>query len=135
MFWNKNKKNVYPCKPHFYYIKVGCKGVFTRTCFHYVSPISTIESNKHVYNLSSIMRTPTFYLLLSESKGADQLRNNRAKKSAPLLSLHTAVDRATPLLLKSAIQCLYLSSVVVQSGLCQTGLETLDMFCRDTAHI
>ena len=34
MFWNKNKKKVYPCKPQFYYIKVGCKGVFvTRTCF------------------------------------------------------------------------------------------------------
>ena len=28
------RKNVYPCKPQFYYIKVGCKGVFvTRTCF------------------------------------------------------------------------------------------------------
>ena len=24
--WNK-KNNVYPCKPQFYYIKVGCKGV------------------------------------------------------------------------------------------------------------
>ena len=25
MFWSKNKKkNVYPCKPQFYYIKVGC---------------------------------------------------------------------------------------------------------------
>ena len=36
MFWSKNKKkNVYPCKPQFYYIKVGCKGVFvTQTCFH-----------------------------------------------------------------------------------------------------
>ena len=35
MFWSKIKKtNVYPCKPHFYYIRVGCKGVFiTRTCF------------------------------------------------------------------------------------------------------
>ena len=34
MFWSKNKKNVYPCKPQFYYIKVGCNGVFvTRTCF------------------------------------------------------------------------------------------------------
>ena len=34
MFWGKNKKKVYPCKPQFYYIKVGCKGVFvTRTCF------------------------------------------------------------------------------------------------------
>ena len=28
-------KNVYPCKPQFYYIKVGCKGVnITRTCYH-----------------------------------------------------------------------------------------------------
>ena len=28
-----SKKNVYPCKPHFYYIKVGCKGVYiTQTC-------------------------------------------------------------------------------------------------------
>ena len=34
MFWSKYKKKVYPCKPKFYYIKVGCKGVFvTRTCF------------------------------------------------------------------------------------------------------
>ena len=29
------EKNVYPCKSQFYYIKVGCKGVYiTRTCFH-----------------------------------------------------------------------------------------------------
>ena len=28
-------KNVYPCTPHFYYIKVGCKGVYiSRTCLH-----------------------------------------------------------------------------------------------------
>ena len=34
MFWSKNKKKVYPCKPQFYYIKMGCKGVFvTRTRF------------------------------------------------------------------------------------------------------
>ena len=34
MFWSKNKKNVYPCKPQFYFIKVGCKGVsITRTCY------------------------------------------------------------------------------------------------------
>ena len=33
MFWSKNKKKVCPCKPHFYFIKVGCKGVFvTQTC-------------------------------------------------------------------------------------------------------
>ena len=36
MFQSKNKrKHVYPCKPQFYYIKVGCKGVYiTRTCLH-----------------------------------------------------------------------------------------------------
>ena len=34
-FRAKIKKNEYPCKPQFYYIKVGCKGVFiTRTCYH-----------------------------------------------------------------------------------------------------
>ena len=28
------QKYVYPSKPHFFYIKVGCKGVFiTRTCY------------------------------------------------------------------------------------------------------
>ena len=33
-FGAKIRKNVYPCKPQLYYIKVGCKGVFvTRTCF------------------------------------------------------------------------------------------------------
>ena len=27
MFWSRNKKiNIYPCKPQFYYIKVGFKG-------------------------------------------------------------------------------------------------------------
>ena len=32
-FWSKDKEKVYPCKRQFYYIKVGCKGVFvTRTC-------------------------------------------------------------------------------------------------------
>ena len=34
-FRAKIRKNVYPCTPQFYYIKVGCKGVYiTRTCFH-----------------------------------------------------------------------------------------------------
>ena len=33
-FGEKIRKKVFPCKPQFYYIKVGCKGVFvTRTCF------------------------------------------------------------------------------------------------------
>ena len=35
MFKSKNRKNVYPGKPQFSYVKVGCMGVFiTRTCFH-----------------------------------------------------------------------------------------------------
>ena len=34
-FRAKIRKNVYPCKSQFYYIKVGCNGVLiTRTCFH-----------------------------------------------------------------------------------------------------
>ena len=35
MFLSRNKKNnVYPCKPQFYYIKVGFKGVkIIYTCF------------------------------------------------------------------------------------------------------
>ena len=38
-FRAKMRKNVYPCKPQFYYTKVGCKGVFvTRTCFHDIYP-------------------------------------------------------------------------------------------------
>ena len=32
-FRAKIRKNAYPCKPQFYYIKVGYKGVYiTRTC-------------------------------------------------------------------------------------------------------
>ena len=31
----KYENLVYPCKTHFYYMKVGCKGVLvTRTCYH-----------------------------------------------------------------------------------------------------
>ena len=41
-FGAKIRKNVYPCKPQFYYIKVGCKGVFvTRTCFRDVQDTFT----------------------------------------------------------------------------------------------
>ena len=52
MFWSKNKKKVYPCKPQFYYIKVGCKGVFvTRTCFRDVKRKSNFKF--HIFeNLS-----------------------------------------------------------------------------------
>ena len=34
-FRAKIRKNEYPCKPQFYYLKVGCKGVYIiRTCKH-----------------------------------------------------------------------------------------------------
>ena len=35
-FWTKNKKRRYtPVNPIFFYIKLGCKGLFnTRTCYH-----------------------------------------------------------------------------------------------------
>ena len=34
-FRAKIRKNKYPCKPQYYYVKVGCKGVYiTRTCLH-----------------------------------------------------------------------------------------------------
>ena len=46
-FRAKIRKNVYPCKPQFYYIKVGCKGVYhTWTCYHDVLQASSIYSNK-----------------------------------------------------------------------------------------
>ena len=50
MFWSKNKKNnVYPCKPEFYYIKVGCKGVFiTRTCFRDATSAGYLKYSKIV---------------------------------------------------------------------------------------
>ena len=38
-FREKKEKNEYPCKPQFYYIKVGCKGVYiTWICLHDVPP-------------------------------------------------------------------------------------------------
>ena len=51
----QNKKNVYPCKPQFYYIKVGCKGVFvTRTCFRdgYLLDAGTFHSE--LFNLLTV---------------------------------------------------------------------------------
>ena len=41
MFVSRNKKNnVYPCKPKFYYIKVGFKGVeIIKVCFRDVSQL------------------------------------------------------------------------------------------------
>ena len=57
-FRAKKEKDVYLCKPQFYYIKVGCKGAYiTRTCLH--------------DDLSRIMRNPATYMYICEDKGAD----------------------------------------------------------------
>ena len=49
-FGAKIRRNVYPCKPQIYYIKVGSKGVFiTRTCFPNVISISRCAAYKHLY--------------------------------------------------------------------------------------
>ena len=72
MFWSKNKKKkVYPCKPKFYYIKVGGKGVFvSRTCFHDGSFNSNENINKKLGKMGQAVkfriinyRIVTFYNL------------------------------------------------------------------------
>ena len=52
MFWSKNKKNVYPCKPPFYYIKVGCKGLFVHG--HVFVMTGNESQRKHNVSLSFI---------------------------------------------------------------------------------
>ena len=46
MFLSRNKKNnVYPCKPHFYYIKVGFKGVkIILVCFRDGAEASDLDT-------------------------------------------------------------------------------------------
>ena len=61
-FEAKIRKNVYPCKPQFYYIKVGCKGVFVAwTCFRddmYVLS-RKIEKNITIIHLKIVIFTAT----------------------------------------------------------------------------
>ena len=57
-FRAKIKKNVYPCKPQFYYTEVGCKGVYiTRTCFHDVWNYPHMD---HVHEKADLKRCETF---------------------------------------------------------------------------
>ena len=56
-FRAKIRKHLYPCKPQFYYIKVGCKGVYiTRTCYHDAVGIVvyTIEKKPLNHSLSGL---------------------------------------------------------------------------------
>ena len=78
-FRAKIRKNVYPCKPQFYCIKVGCKGVFvTRTCFRDV-------------------------FCICENKGADHLRST---EKADQRLCFRYIDSTAPLLSKSEISSL-----------------------------
>ena len=56
-FRAKIRKNVYPCKPKFYYLKEGCKGVYiSQTCYPdglILIPLSSIED-------ITFMRKPLF---------------------------------------------------------------------------
>ena len=50
-FRAKIRKNVYPCKPQFYYIKVGCKRVnITRTCYHDTTRCNRFVLWQFLYN-------------------------------------------------------------------------------------
>ena len=69
--------------------------------------------------MSVVMRKPAF--CICGNKDADQLRVNR-ETDQRLCFRYT--DSTTPLLPKYEISGLQPSSVVVQSGLCRTWLET-----------
>ena len=70
-------------------------------------------------DMSHIMRKPAF--CMCKNKDADQLRGNRETDQRLCFRY---IDRTIPLLSKSIISRLKLSSVAVQSGLFQTRSET-----------
>ena len=74
-----------------------------------------------VDNLSPIMKNPA--LCICENKGADQLQGNQAPDQR-LCFRYIDTCSITPLLPKSEISSLKLSTVVVQLVLCQTWSET-----------
>ena len=46
MFRAKIIKNEYPCKPQFYFIKVGCEGVkITQVCYHNAKNVLITREN------------------------------------------------------------------------------------------
>ena len=67
----KLEKKVYPCGPHFYYIKVGCKRVYiTRTCFHdeintsaYATCMKPDQMSQSVRRLIGVMQFLHFCIL------------------------------------------------------------------------
>ena len=69
--------------------------------------------------MSRVMRKPTF--CICENKDADQLHGNR---EADQRLCFRNIDSTIPLLSKSEISSLLLSSKAVQPGLCRTRSET-----------
>ena len=74
MFESKDKKkNEYPCKPQFYYIKVGCKGVFiTRIVimmrwrrFNFNSELLPIKLSDFTFNLSKVNLDDACYVIVT----------------------------------------------------------------------
>ena len=76
-------------------------------------------SSRFLYCLSRVLRKPAF--CICENKDADQLRGNR-EADQRLCFRYT--DSTIPLLPKSEMSSLELSSVVVQPGLCRTWSKT-----------
>ena len=71
------------------------------------------------YNMSRVVRKPAF--CICESKDADQLRGNREADQRLCFGYS---ESKIPLLPKSEISSLWLSSVTVQPGLCRTWSKT-----------
>ena len=88
------------------------------TCLNVWRASCQCFGGSHKY-LSPVMRKPPF--CKCENKDADQLRSNCAADQR-LCFRYT--DSTIPLLPKSEISSLYLSSVAVQPGLCRTWSET-----------
>ena len=67
-FGAKIRKNVYPCKPQFYYIKVRCKGVFiTRTCFRDdMFREITVLSNDYHFTMYNFIHYLSAYKFLNQ---------------------------------------------------------------------
>ena len=85
----------------------------------YYSDIIAIKNSYWLDKLSLVLRKPAF--CICENKDADQLRGNR---EADQRLCFRYMDSTIPLQSKFEISSLYLSSVVVQPGLCGTLSET-----------
>ena len=79
MFLSRNKKNnVYPCKPQFYYIKVGFKGVeIVKACFR--DDAKLFYAQKKFYSIHLFNKIKYFHFPHSK-KGCKLCRNGMVGK-------------------------------------------------------